>query len=339
MTSIRRDVVVAGASAGGVEALSRLVAGFPVDLPAAVLVVLHLPSGGTSALAKILDRAGPLPAVSARHGVPLERGKIYTAPPDHHLLLADDQLVLSHGPTENGHRPAIDALFRSSAISAGPRTMGVLLSGVLDDGVAGLRAISARGGRTLVQDPDDAAFAGMPRNAIRNVAVDHIATTSELGMIIDKLTRETVDPTWPSAPAKVIELENHIARYGGAVRAPGEFDVEELGAVSEFSCPDCRGTLIETEPGKGHFRCRVGHAWSARALLDAQGYALEQALWTALRVLDEKVSLAKRMGEQAAGRGAELVSNRYRRIAEEAANASAILRQHLDEMPPRPNDE
>jgi two-component system chemotaxis response regulator CheB len=174
MTRYTRDLVVVGASAGGVEALREFAAGLPGDLAASVLVVLHLPAGGTSALPAILSRSGPLPARSARTGMPMEHGVIYVAPPNHHLIVLDGQVALSHGPTENGRRPAINALFRSAAVTAGPRVTGVLLSGVLDDGVAGLVSIASRGGRTIAQDPAEALYPGMPRHAMQSLAVDHV---------------------------------------------------------------------------------------------------------------------------------------------------------------------
>lgn len=179
----RHDVVVVGASAGGVQALQRLVA----DLPAAVLVVLHLMNRGTSVLADILDRAGPLPATQARDGERFEHGHVYVAPPDFHLLLRGPLLQLSAGPSENGHRPAIDLLFRSAARDRGPRTIGVVLSGTLDDGAAGLGLIKLRGGATVVQDPDDAAFGAMPRNAIEFVEPDRVVPLARLGETLCEL--------------------------------------------------------------------------------------------------------------------------------------------------------
>ncbi|GAA4410854.1 hypothetical protein GCM10023148_02560 [Actinokineospora soli] len=190
---MRRDLIVVGASAGGVEALRDLVAGLPPELPAAVAVVLHLPAGGSSALAQILSRAGPLPAVSAGSGMPLVEGRVHVAPPDRHLLVVGDHLVLSEGPTENGHRPAVDALFRSAATAAGARTVGVLLSGVLNDGVAGLVAIRARGGAVVVQHPEDALYPGMPENALRHVDADLVLPARDIGPALGLLASGSVD--------------------------------------------------------------------------------------------------------------------------------------------------
>jgi two-component system, chemotaxis family, protein-glutamate methylesterase/glutaminase len=175
------DIVVVGASAGGVEALIRLVASVPAQLPAAVFVVLHVPPSGTSALPDILGRSGPLPAGHVKDGEPIEHGRIYVAPPDHHLLLRPGHVHLARGPRENGHRPAVDPLFRSAAREYATRVVGMVLSGALDDGTAGLVASRARGGLAVVQDPADALYSGMPVNALHHVAVDHVLPATAMG--------------------------------------------------------------------------------------------------------------------------------------------------------------
>ena len=327
MTRHPRDLIVVGASAGGVEALRELTAGLPADLPASVLVVLHLPTGGTSALPAILGRSGPLPSRSAIDGELLEHGEIYVAPPNHHLLVMDGRLVLSHGPTENGRRPAIDALFRSAAIVAGPGVTGVLLSGVLDDGIAGLRSIAGRGGKVVVQDPADALYPGMPQHAIDAVAVDHVLPAGAMGAILDKLSREEVEPNGVPEPSPVLRLENVIATTDSSARF-GD-DPAALGHMSGFTCPDCDGALVEIAPGS-RYRCRIGHAWTAEALLDAQGLAWERALGAAIRTLDEKVALSRRMAKSARERGSSALASRYELHAQEALEAAALLRAPLD---------
>ncbi|MFI9011047.1 chemotaxis protein CheB [Actinosynnema sp. NPDC053489] len=327
MPSVHRDVIVVGASAGGVEALRELVAGLPEDLPAAVAVVLHLPAGGTSALARILDRAGPLRAVTARSGMPLERGRVHVAPPDHHLLVVEDRCLLTHGPTENGHRPAVDALFRSAAVAAGPRVTGVVLSGVLDDGVAGVVAIRRRGGAVVVQDPDDALYRAMPENALRHVSAARVLPASRLGPELAALAREAVPV--PDAPPPVpteLTRENDIVRDW---RASMDVGGQSIGNPTEFSCPDCRGVLNEVEPGSLRYRCQVGHAWSAEALAQAQGDGFELALWTALRSLEEKIRLSERLREAARGQGDGRRATRYDYIVEESSNAAEVLRAFL----------
>lgn len=327
-----RDVIVVGASAGGVEALRTLIAGVPGDLAAAIAVVLHMPAGGTSALPQILRRFGNLPTVTASNGAPLRPGTVYVARPDHHLVLIDDEVALSHGPTENGHRPAINALFRSAALSLGPRVIGVLLSGVLDDGVAGLVAIKAQGGLVVVQDPADALYPGMPENAIRNVAADYVLPAAEIGPLLGTLTKEnSVEPA--SSPSSLLRLENEIARDQ---RTSTDYQANGVGVSSGLTCPDCQGVLSELTSADGRYRCRVGHAWSVEALLEAQGGVFERALWTALRSLDEKRNLAERMCRDARQRGNERLVERYQQMADEARQAAGVLRAHLTGLPASP---
>lgn len=321
MASRPRDVVVVGASAGGVEALRTMVARLPADLRASVLVVLHMPVGGTSALPAILDRVGPLPAAAARHGEPLRHGRIYVARPDHHLLVLDGAVALSHGPSENGHRPAVNALFRSAAVAEGASVTGVLLSGVLDDGVAGLHAIADRGGRVIAQDPDDALYPGMPEHAIRSLAPDHVLPAAEIGDVLAKITAEEVTTSREAAP-ELLRWENDIAGAGTYVEG-----AEDVGTPSEFACPDCHGVLADL--GDQRFRCRVGHAWTAEALLAAQGSALERALWTALRTLEEKAALSMRMADSARERGSDRIAARYEQQARETSDAADVLRRQV----------
>ncbi|OLF17244.1 chemotaxis protein CheB [Actinophytocola xanthii] len=322
-----RDVIVVGASAGGVEALQGFVAGLPHELAASVLVVLHLPPGGSSALPAILQRAGELPVAAARHGEALVHGRVYVAPPNHHLLLLDGTVALSHGPTENGRRPAINALFRSAAIAAGPATTGVLLSGVLDDGVAGLLSIVSRGGTVVVQDPEEALFPTMPRHALASLRVDHVLPVRAIGSLLDKLSREEVEIGSAPAPSRLMRLENDIATTDSPAHA--RHDPAQLGPVSGFTCPDCDGALVEMSPAT-RYRCRVGHAWTAEALLNALGGSWERALSIAIRTLDEKAALSKRMADQARERGSTELAGRYNHNAAEAMDAAALLRGPLE---------
>jgi len=308
MATHTRDLVVVGASAGGVEALRAFVAGLPSALPAAIVVVLHLPAGGNSALASILARSGALPAVTATDGMPLVRGRIHVAPPDFHVLVHGGALRLSRGPTENGHRPAVDPLFRSASIACGPKAIGVVLSGALDDGSAGMVAIAARGGVVVVQDPREALFRSMPDSVLRYVRADHVLAARAMGDVL----RDCIGRTVPDEQPRPVEDQ-----------APG------ISSRSGFSCPDCAGALVESGSGQEQFVCRVGHAWTSDALLEAQSSNLERTLWTALRTLDEKSALCRRLRAKALVRGGDVLARRYERTEEESSHAAAELRRHL----------
>jgi len=321
-----RDLVVVGASAGGVEALREFAGGLPADFAASVLVVLHLPPAATSALPAILDRAGPLPVRQAGDGDTLAPGHIHTAPPDRHLLVEDGHLRLSRGPTENGYRPAIDALFRSASRSFGPAVTGVVLSGALDDGVTGLELIKLRGGLAVVQDPEDAIFPAMPRNALGRVKADVVLPAKEMGGVLARQVLEHVDFAG-SVPMPVVdEVESNVA---GAGEAPGVPEVVDVSEPSGLSCPDCDGVLYSLHDRGHRYRCRVGHAWTAQALFQQQSGEVEHALWAALRALEEQRDLAARMAGEAQERGFPLVADRYRRHRAETAHAVDVLRRFL----------
>ena len=213
-----RDIIVIGSSAGGVDALSRLCAALPADLPAAVFVAQHLSPTARSMLPILLDRAGPLPAATPVDGQAFERGRIYVAGPDHHLLVREGRVLVRRGPYENRTRPAVNALFRSAALAYGSRVIGVVLTGLLDDGTEGLIAIKATGGMSVVQDPDDAEWPSMPRNAVRRDHVDVVAPVSELGAVLSRLAREQAGPTVPLPDEYAVE--DRIAAQEFAVTEP-----------------------------------------------------------------------------------------------------------------------
>jgi two-component system, chemotaxis family, protein-glutamate methylesterase/glutaminase len=317
-------IVVVGASAGGVEALADLAASLPGDLSAAVFVVLHLPATGTSALPEILHRHGPLPAAHVRDGEPIRPGRIYVAPPDHHVLLRTGHVHLSRGPRENGHRPAIDPLFRSAAREYATRVIGLVLSGALDDGTAGLLAIKSRSGIAVVQDPADALYPGMPSNALEHVPVDHVLPATSMGELLARLVADPAEP--PSDPAPT-GMQVEVEMEGFSLEA---FEGNHPGRPSGFSCPDCNGVLWQIRDGDlERFRCRVGHAWSPEGLLTQQSEALEAALWVALRSLEERAALARRLAEPARQRGHSITATRFEEQAAEAQQAARLVRDLL----------
>lgn len=327
-----RDIIVVGASAGGVDALKHLVQALPADLPAAVFVVLHVPAHGPSVLPKILSRAGPLPAVHAIDGQPIVPGTIYVAPPDCHLVVKPGQVRLTRGPRENSHRPAADALFRTAARAYGPRVVGVVLSGVLDDGTAGLAAVKHAGGLAVVQHPADALYAGMPQSALDHVAVDHVLPVDRIAALLARLAAEPlVVPHPPLTPDDVKEADM-AELEPGAVHAH-----DRPGVPSAFGCPDCGGVLWEFHEGELlRFRCRVGHAWSADSLLAQQSDGLEAALWSALRALEEQSTLADRMATRAKTRGYETSAAEFAARARDATVHAEVIRRVLTSRRPEP---
>jgi two-component system chemotaxis response regulator CheB len=317
------NVVAVGASAGGVEALSRFAAGLPPDLPYAVLVALHLPTRAPSVLARILDRNGPLPAAEASDGAPLEPGTIRVAVPDRHLLVCNHRVALSQGPTENGHRPAINSLFRSVAVSFGRHAVSVLLSGVLDDGTLGCAAIRSRGGTTIAQTPGDALFPAMPRTAIEAGVVDHQVAAGEVGSLLMRLADRPIEQPSMKHDASM-DLETRIAP---ARRFSPDFNTEDSGAPSGYTCPDCNSSLIDVS--EGNYRCHVGHAWTADALLETRDSEVDGALWVAMRSLQEKAKLSRRLAGQV---DAGILRDRYRAIADETEHAMSVLGSRLSDF-------
>lgn len=281
-----RTLVVVGASAGGVEALTRLAGQLPADFPATICVVQHTSHANFSYLPNILSRAGPLPATLAADGEKLRPGHIYIAAPDHHLLFSNDEIRSVRGPHENMARPSIDVLFRSAAATYTSRVIAVLLSGLLNDGTAGLWAIQRCGGITIAQDPADAAYPDMPKSAIDYGVVNYAVPLDEIAPLLDQLVRVPLaDIT--EAPADIVMEAAISARMQSNVETE-----ERLGTLAPISCPDCGGPLWQIEQDQVlRFRCHIGHGFTAAALLDSQASEVERALWVALRTLEERARL------------------------------------------------
>jgi two-component system chemotaxis response regulator CheB len=316
--------VVVGASAGGVESLATLVAALPADFGAAVLVVLHLASGSTSVLPQILSRSGELPAAHAEDGEPVQPGRIYVAPPDSHLRVEDGVVALSAGPKENGYRPAIDPLFRSAAADYGPRAVGIVLSGALDDGSAGLLAIRLAGGTALVQSPDDALYPSMPNSAIAYARPQHVLPVAELGQRVVEIVDGAVENGGRSM-AQDPQIDDPAP--GDAPTPPGD--------LSSFVCPECGGAIwVETESGLARYSCHVGHAYSEATFVAEQGAALEAALWTSVRALRDRAALAGRLSERMRSRGHERSANRYDLEARDALDQARVVDGVLAQLDP-----
>jgi two-component system chemotaxis response regulator CheB len=311
-----RDIVVVGASAGGVEALRDLIGRLPANLPAAVLVVLHM--GRTqSLLPKILQRASLLPVTQAGHGDTIQSGRVYAASPDHHLIVVDGSIGLSHGPTVNGLRPAIDPLFQSAAQSYGHRVLGVILTGGGDDGTAGLGEVKRAGGLAVVQDPEEALHPSMPQNAIEFVEVDHVMTLAEIAALIQREATNGSRP--PSAQGREVRMSNE----------------EKHGRVSGLTCPECNGALWEVDQdGLLRFRCRIGHIYSPDSLLEQQADTVDRALWAALRSLQERAALCRKLASQATARGHQGSGEQFLKRAQEMDGHAVVLRDVISRRMP-----
>lgn len=293
-----RDIVAIGTSAGGVEALLFLVARLPRGLPAAILVTLHLPSEFRSSLDLLLSRAGPLPAHFASHGERVQTGRIYIAPPARHLLLDGDRISLGAGPRENNARPAIDPMLRSVAVCCGSRSIGVVLTGTLGDGAAGLSALKQCGGIAVVQDPSDAVYSEMPTAALRRSNVDRVALLSEMPVLLQSLVAK---PAGASVPApEAFKLEVEIARNG-----PSDmYALDRIGRRSVLTCPDCHGTMWElNEDELVRYRCHLGHAYGSEPMALALDESVRRALASGLRALEERITLVQGIAERATKRG------------------------------------
>jgi two-component system, chemotaxis family, protein-glutamate methylesterase/glutaminase len=343
----RRDLIVIGGSAGSMVALQSLVARLPADLPAVVCVAVHMPAYRESRLAEILGRAGSLPSVAATDGAPLRVGTIHVAVADHHLMIqrteSSARMRVIRGPKEHRSRPAVDPLFRSAALAYGARVIGVVLSGALDDGTAGLWTIRDQGGLAVVQDPVDAVVPSMPANALAEVGADFIATAAGIGALLARLVTEMA----PSS-AMFDASKPHIALD---VRAAGRADLERevavslmdddaheqsarYGVPSRFACPDCGGVLWDLSHDRGplRLRCETGHAYSPASLAEEQTESLETALWASLRALEDQAELARLRADMAERRGAtgrmQHFTAQLHSAQAHAAAVRALLRQH-----------
>lgn len=307
-----RDIIVIGGSSGATAPLKAILSGLPADVPAAVFVVLHIPARSIGILATVAQAAGPLPVRPAEDGMAIEPGHVYLGVPDRHLLLACGRIRLGRGPRENMARPAIDPLFRSAAVTYGPRVTGVLLSGLLNDGAAGLSAIKRCGGLALVQEPRDAIADEMPLAGLRAVTADLVAPGARIGDVLADLVHGVAGPRLPVPPE--LRLEVDIAA-GGRI---GSDLMQTIAAPVPLVCPDCGGVLSQmTAPGPLRFRCQVGHAMSAEVLAHEQEGAVDEALRVALRIIEERAELVARMAEDARHAGRRAVAEMYQERADE----------------------
>lgn len=345
-------LVVVGASAGGVDALLKLARNLPRDFPAPVFVVLHMASDSPSLLDELLSRAGPLPAAHPTDGEPVRGGRIYVAPPDQHLMLAPGHVLVRRGPRENHVRPAVDPLFRSAAVAYGPAVVGVVLTGTLYDGSAGLKAIKQHGGVAIVQDPKDAMFPSMPESALRATDVDYCVPLRDIPRVLRELVM--AKPRTPGAEASPLESAGAVPAPQPVTEPepatpvpPGDADAIEtkiaagaddslellrrIAAPSSYTCPECNGALWEIrDPAQLRFRCRVGHAFTVDSLLYELDNEVEGALWSALRALEERAALNARAAERPEVRSLAGLVDRFRERQEESERDAKLLRRLLE---------
>ena len=318
------DIIVIGASVGGVETLSNLVAQFPEDLSATIFIVLHVIPTATGQLAPLLDRAGPLRATTAQDCEIFEPGRIYVAPPDHHLLVKQGYLRVTRGLRENRVRPAIDPLFRSAAVAYGARVVGVVLTGLQNDGTSGLLAIQRCGGITMVQDPTDALYPDMPLSALEHVTVDYCLPVLKMGAVLYRLSQE------PPAATPPISEELHIEVNIAENPADNSNCAEELGNAVALTCPECGGPLWQLRDKKlRRYRCRLGHAFTDESLLAGQSEVIEYALWAAVRTMEDRVHILMTLAHGRREHGQSKTADTYETRAKELKTQAQQIRQML----------
>jgi two-component system chemotaxis response regulator CheB len=312
----KRNIVVIGTSAGGVLALKQLVSTLPADFTASVFIVMHVSPHSPSLLPEILSTAGLLEAIHPVDGDIIQPGRIYIAPPDHHLLIEYEQVLVKKGPKENRFRPSIDALFRSAAYTYGSQVIGVVLTGMLDDGTSGMWSVQRLNGVTVIQEPDDAAYASMPNSVLDYVDVDYRVPLADLPALLVRLTSETIPDPSPDA---FTEEDRMATEIGIAAQDNAfEMDILDMGELNPLTCPECHGALISIREGKLiRYRCHTGHAYTASSLLAETTRMTEESFWSAIRQLEETVIILEQSGKQFAEGGNQQASEQFIAKAQE----------------------
>jgi two-component system chemotaxis response regulator CheB len=323
------DIIVIGSSAGGLKALTAVVGGLPADLDAALFVVQHVSPEHRSLLPEILSDIGMLPAIHPRNGETISKRLIYIAPPDRHMLLERDRVRVVRGPQENRFRPAVDTLFRSAARTYGPRVIGVVLTGYLDDGTVGLQAIKRRGGITVVQDPDEAEYPSMPASALRYATIDYCVPLADLPLLMTRLVKEPAPAEQTIEVPKELEIETNIIEQQMNTQQLIA-SIEAIGTRTYFTCPTCNGSLWQIgndEPLR--FRCHIGHSFTVNALMADQTRSLENALSSAVRLMEEKVMISRRMAERRRAMNLMEAAEPYEQYAAHLEHEVSAIRQLL----------
>jgi two-component system chemotaxis response regulator CheB len=320
------DIIVIGTSAGGLRALSAIFSGLPTQINAVFFVVQHLAADKPSILPEILEDVGCLPASHPTDGEKIKTGRIYIAPPDHHLLVNSGLIRVVRGPQENRFRPAIDALFRSAARTYGSRVVGVILTGYLDDGTVGLQAVKKRGGVAIVQDPNEAEYPSMAKSALRYVKVDHCIPLAEIPDLLVRLAKIPAADEESYPVTKEIEVESNIAEQTMNTKEFLE-NVEQIGTRTTYGCPECGGSIwqIGTEEPL-RFRCHIGHSFTADIFLSEQTQNVENALWSAIRAMEEKVTFSRQMAERMKNYNLQKAATKYEDHAQSLDEEVSLIR-------------
>ena len=322
----KRNIVVVGASAGGIEALRILVGGLPRTFQGAIFAVMHISPDSPGLLRTILERSGVLPAINPVDRQPIENGKIYVAPADQHMLVEPGRIRLSRGPKENRFRPAIDPLFRSAAQVYGPRVIGVILTGGLDDGTAGLWAIKQLGGVAIVQDPNDAMYPSMPLSALTYVKVDYRLPIEDIPKLLVQLTQMEIDGVPTNQSLRNLDVEVRIAKQDPAI----DMDVREIWEKTSYTCPECHGVLLRLEEGgRIRFRCHTGHAFSADSLLAELTQSIEEQLWSTVRSIEESALLMRHIAHHVRETAGGETADEFVRKANEAVERAEMVRRAI----------
>ncbi|MFD2937345.1 chemotaxis protein CheB [Spirosoma flavum] len=322
----KRDIVVIGASAGGVMALRELVSAFPADFQAPVFIIQHVSSTSPSLMPEILSRSGPLKVIHPQDGAPIQAGYIYIAPPDHHMILENDRILVKKGPKENRFRPSIDALFRSAAYTFGSRVIGVVLTGLLNDGTSGMWSIKRLGGIGIVQQPEDAAYPSMPTSVLEYVDVDYVLPLSDIGALICKLTQEqaALTPELTAHELDRLEIEVSVAAQGDAF----DMGILTMGELSPLTCPECSGVLVRFDEGRLiRYRCHTGHGYTSDALLSELTESVEASLWKTLRGLEETIILLEQSSEVLSDADDTTIADQFTKKAQETRKLAQAIRK------------
>lgn len=317
----KRNIVVIGGSAGAMQPLTQLLGALPADTRASLFAALHFSSLSSEWLSGHLRKSIKLPVRSPRGDVEVQQGQVIVARPDHHLVVLPGRALASRGPRENSWRPSIDVLFRTAAVAYSSRVIGVLLSGELDDGTAGLQAIKACGGLAIVQAPTDAVSPAMPRTATANVAVDHSASIEELPRLLLRLIDEDAPP-----PPDIPQYLRHEAAMALSSHETSRL-MRARGAPSVLTCPECGGPLWKSEQGGAQLRCLVGHAYHLHSLLDGADGEIDRTLWAAIRLFEQRVNIARMLSEQERSEGRKQRAALYDTRAQESQQHANTLRE------------